>query len=97
MVASLSLVACGSRLTKAEISRERIRLTRVISAEVTKREKAHAQAAEPTRDQANYRAEFAIGRYLYWVWFSGDSRAKTKSNFERGIATYYQHAKQQKS
>ena len=58
-----------------------------------------AQYVVPARpsDQANYRAEFAIGRYLYWIWFSGDSRAKTKSNFERGIATYYQHAKQQKS
>jgi hypothetical protein len=48
-------------------------------------------------DPANYRAEFTIGRYLYWAWFSSDSRAKTKSEFEAGIARYYQHAKQQKS
>jgi len=48
-------------------------------------------------DPSNYRAEFTTGRYLYWAWFSGDSRAKTTSQFERGIAAYYQHAKQQKS
>lgn len=48
-------------------------------------------------DPANYRAEFTIGRYLYWIWFSGDSSAKTKGEFEAGIAGYYQHAKQQKS
>ena len=48
-------------------------------------------------DPANYRAEFTIGRYLYWAWFSGDSRAKTRSEFGAGIAGYYRHAKQQKS
>ena len=48
-------------------------------------------------DQANYRAEFTNGPYLYWAWFSGDSRAKTKNAFGAGIARYYQHAKQQKS
>jgi hypothetical protein len=48
-------------------------------------------------DPANYRAEFTIGRYLYWAWFSGDSRVKTMNEFKAGIAGYYQHAKQQKS
>jgi hypothetical protein len=52
--------------------------------------------AQPS-DPANYRAEFTIGPYLYWAWFSGDSSAKTKSEFETGIASYYQHAKQQTS
>ena len=44
---------------------------------------------------ANYRAEFTIGPYLYWLWFQGDSSATTKSRFETGIGRYYQHAKQQ--
>jgi len=44
---------------------------------------------------ANYRAEFTIGPYLYWVWFQGDSSATTKSRFETGISRYYQHAKKQ--
>jgi hypothetical protein len=47
-------------------------------------------------DPANYRAEFTIGKYLYWISFSADSRATTKSLFEAGIAGYYQH-EQQKS
>lgn len=46
---------------------------------------------------ANYRAEFAIGPYLYWAWFQGDSSPRTKSTFEMGLGRYYQHAKQQKS
>lgn len=52
--------------------------------------------AQPT-DPANYRGEFTIGNNLYWIWFSGDSSAKTKSEFMAGIAGYYQHAKQQSS
>jgi hypothetical protein len=43
---------------------------------------------------ANYRGEFTIGPYLYWVWFQADSSGKTKSRFENGLGAYYQHAKQ---
>jgi hypothetical protein len=53
-------------------------------------------AAQPPKP-ANYRAEFTIGKYLYWAWFSADSRAKTKSEFEAGVGAYYQHATKQKS
>jgi hypothetical protein len=49
--------------------------------------------AKPS-DQANYRAEFTIDKYLYWGSFSGDTSATTKSAFEAGIAAYYRHAKQ---
>lgn len=50
---------------------------------------------KPGSGPANYRAEFTIGPYLYWVWFQGDSTAKTKSNFESGLNRYYEHAKKQ--
>jgi len=46
---------------------------------------------------ANYRAEFTTGPYLYWVWFQGDSDAKTKSGFELGLGRYYQHARRQQT
>jgi hypothetical protein len=46
---------------------------------------------------ANYRAEFTVGPYLYWVWFPADASARTKNRFETGVGLYYQHAKQQKS
>jgi hypothetical protein len=46
---------------------------------------------------ANYRAEFTIGPYLYWVWFSGDASAKTKNKFQTGLVSYYQHAKERKT
>jgi hypothetical protein len=49
------------------------------------------------RGPANYRAEFTVGPYLYWVWFQGDASAKTKDRFQAGLGRYYQHAKQQKS
>jgi len=52
---------------------------------------------KPGSGPANYRAEFTIGPYLYWVWFQGDASAKTKSRFGTGLARYYRHAKQQKS
>jgi hypothetical protein len=51
----------------------------------------------PGTGPANYRAEFTVGPYLYWVWFQGDSNAKTKSRFDSGLGRYYQHAKRQKS
>jgi hypothetical protein len=46
---------------------------------------------------ANYRAEFTVGLYLYWVWFQGDASGKTKGRFQTGLGLYYQHVKQQKS
>lgn len=52
---------------------------------------------KPGSGPANYRAEFTVGPYLYWVWFPGDASAKTKSRFETGLGRYYRHAKQQKS
>jgi len=52
---------------------------------------------KPGSGPANYRAEFTVGPYLYWVWFPADSGAKTKGRFQSGVAIYYQHAKQQKS
>jgi hypothetical protein len=53
--------------------------------------------AAPAPKPANYRAEFTVGPYLYWVWFQGDASAKTKNRFATGVGLYYQHAKQQKS
>jgi hypothetical protein len=53
-------------------------------------------AARPPKP-ANYRAEFTVGNYLYWAWFSADSSAKTRSLFDAGIGRYYAHAKQQTS
>jgi hypothetical protein len=52
---------------------------------------------KPGSGPANYRAEFTVGPYLYWVWLPGDASAKTKSRFETGLGRYYRHAKQQKS
>jgi hypothetical protein len=40
----------------------------------------------------NYLAEFTIGPYLYWAILHADSTART--NFERGLALYYRHAKE---
>jgi hypothetical protein len=51
----------------------------------------------PGTGPANYRAEFTIGPYLYWVWFQGDAYARTASRFDTGLGLYYRHAKQQKS
>lgn len=48
-------------------------------------------------DPANYRAEFTIGKYLYWTWFTGDSRSKTEREFVAGIANYYRHATHESS
>jgi hypothetical protein len=47
--------------------------------------------ASPPPTPANYRAEFTIGRYLYWTSFSADTQAK--SEFEAGVRAYYRHAK----
>jgi hypothetical protein len=52
---------------------------------------------KPGSGPANYRAEFTVGPYLYWVWFGGDASAKTKSRFEAGLGRYYEHAKHEKS
>jgi hypothetical protein len=52
---------------------------------------------KPGSGPANYRAEFTVGPYLYWVWFQGDASDETKKRFQSGLDLYYQHAKQQKS
>jgi hypothetical protein len=51
---------------------------------------------KPGSGPANYRAEFTVGPYLYWVWLPGDASAKTRSRFETGLGLYYQHVKQHK-
>jgi hypothetical protein len=44
---------------------------------------------------ANYRAEFTVGPYLYWMWGRFDARPQTKALFAEGVHRYFVHARRQ--